>query len=132
MALTKQDILKVKDSVLERVDVPEWNGEVFLRSITASERGQIEAAAASFRESKGKDSSFARTFTVKIVALSLCDESGARLFSDDEVAQLGQKNARVIARLAEQAQRLSGFSKEDLDELEKNSSGAQPEGSPSG
>lgn len=132
MALSKQDIIKVKDSVVERVDVPEWNGEVFLRSITASERGQIEAAAASFRESKGKDASFARTFTVKIVAMSLCDENGARLFSDDEVAHLGQKNARVIARLAERAQHLSGFSKEDLDELEKNSSGAQPEGSPSG
>lgn len=132
MALSKQDIIKVKDSVVERVEVPEWNGEVYLRSITASERGQIEAAAASFRESKGKDASFARTFTVKIVAMSLCDESGARLFNDDEVSQLGQKNARVIARLAERAQHLSGFSKEDLDELEKNSSGAQPEGSPSG
>lgn len=131
MALNKQDILNVKDSVLERVDVPEWKGEVYLRSITASERGQIEAAAAAFRESKGKDASFARTFTVKIVSMSLCDENGARLFDDTEVAKLGQKNAKVIARLAEHAQRLSGFSKDDLDELEKNSLEAQPEGLPS-
>lgn len=131
MVLNKQDILKIKDTVIDRVEVQEWNGEVYLRSITAAERGQIEAAAAAFRETKGKDASFARTFTVKLVAMSLCDESGARLFSDDEVGQLGQKNAKVIARLAEHAQRLSGFSKEDLDELEKNSPKAQLEGSPS-
>lgn len=129
--LSKQSILQVKDAVIERVSVPEWGGDVYIRSITAAERGLIEAAAATYKESKGKDASFARTFTVKMLAMGLCDEEGKRLFSDDEVSQLAQKNAKVVSRLAEVAQRLSGFAKEDLEELERNLSQAQAEGSPS-
>lgn len=40
------------------------------------------------------------------------------------------RNAAVIAKLAETAQRLSGFGKEDLEELEKNSAETPVEGSP--
>jgi hypothetical protein len=127
--LTKQDIIQAKDSVLEKIEVPEWGGSVYMRSITAAERGQIEASAARFRESKGKDEVFARTFTVKIVAMALCDEAGARLFSDEEVSKLAQKNAKVVAKLSEVAQHLSGFAKEDIEQLEKNSPSAQPEDS---
>lgn len=130
MTLSKQSILQAKDMRIERVHVPEWNGEVCLKSITAAERGQIEAAAARFRESRGKDETFARTFTLKIVSMALCDELGNRLFDDGDFAELAKKNAAVIARLAEVAQRLSGFGKEDLEELEKNSAETPVEGSP--
>ena len=130
MTLTKQSILQAKDMRIERVHVPEWGGEVCLKSITAAERGQIEAAAARFRESRGKDETFARTFTLKIVSMALCDENGNRLFDDGDFAELAKKNAAVIAKLAETAQRLSGFGKEDLEELEKNSAETPVEGSP--
>jgi len=126
--MNKQDILQVKDMQIEHVDVPEWGGSVCVRSITAAERGQIEAAAAKFKESKGKDDSFARTFTVKFAALALCDEQGVRLFTDErDIANLAAKNASAVSRIAEVAQRMSGFTKQDLEELEKNSGNAQPE-----
>jgi len=128
--LTKQDILQARDVKIEQVDVPEWNGSVFVRSITAAERGQIEEAAAKFKESKGKDS-FARTFTVKFASLAICDEDGKRLFEDKDIALLQQKNAAAIARIAEAAQRLSGFSKQEMEELEKNSNDAQAADLPS-
>lgn len=128
MILDKQSILQVKDVQIERVEIPEWGGVVCVRSITAAERGQIEAAAAKFKESKGKDESFARTFTVKFAALALCDEQGARLFTDErDIANLAAKNASAVSRIAEVAQRLSGFSKTDIEELEKNSGKAVPE-----
>ncbi len=123
--LSKQGILQAKDQVLERVEVPEWGGAVYVRSITARERGIIEADAAKFRESKGRDASFARTFTVRLASMAICDQAGTRLFSDSEVDELAGKNAAVIARISEVSQRLSGFSKEDVDELEKNSPQAQ-------
>lgn len=131
MTLNKQAILQAKDMRIERVNVPEWGGEVCLKSITAAERGQIEAAAARFRESRGKDETFARTFTLKIVSMALCDENGNRLFDEGDFAELAKKNAAVIARLAETAQRLSGFAKEDLEELEKNSEQTEAGASPS-
>lgn len=129
--LNKQDILQARDVVKEMLEVPEWGGAIYVRSISAAERGLIEEGAAKFKESKGKNDTFARTFTVKMVSMAVCDENGQRLFEDKDIALLQQKNAAVISRIAEVAQRLSGFSKQDLEELEKNSPEAQPEDSPS-
>ena len=129
--LSKQDIVQAQDIVLEKVEVPEWGGAVYVRSISAKERGLIEEGAAKYKEQKGKDGSFARTFTVRLAGLAICDELGVPFFKEGEVELLAQKNAAVVARISEVAQRLSGFSKEDLEELEKNSLEAQPEGSPS-
>ncbi len=128
--LNKQEILQARDQVIERVEVPEWGGSVCVRSISAKERGLIEAAAARFKETKGRDDSFVRSFTVRLAGQTICDESGKRLFSDDEIAQLAEKNAAVVSRIAEVAQRLCGLTKEDLEQLEKNSGKAQPEDSP--
>lgn len=125
--LSKQDILQTNDAVIEKLEIPEWGGCVFVRSITAAERGQIEASAARFKETKGKDESFARTFTLKFAALALCDEKGVRLFNVDEVEQLAKKNAKPISMISEVAQRLSGFDKKDIEELEKNSESVQAE-----
>lgn len=129
--LNKQDILQARDVIKEMLEVPEWGGAIYVRSISAAERGLIEEGAAKFKESKGKNDTFARTFTVKMVSMAVCDENGQRLFEDKDIALLQQKNAAVISRIAEVAQRLSGFSKQDLEELEKNSPEAQPEDSPS-
>lgn len=128
--LNKQDILQAKDVKIEQVDVPEWGGVVYVRSISALERGLIEEAAAKFKESKGKDA-FARTFTVKFASLAICDEDGNRLFDDKDMTLLQAKNAAAVARVAEAAQRLSGFTKQDMEELEKNLKDAQPDDSPS-
>ena len=128
--LNKQDILQARDVKIEKVEVPEWGGTVFVRSLSAAERGLIEEAAAKFKESKGKDS-FARMFTVKFASLTICDEEGNRLFDDKDLAALQQKNAAAVARVAEAAQKLSGFTKEDLEELEKNSKDVPAEGLPS-
>jgi hypothetical protein len=132
-ALTAQDILDMDDVIVEEHPVPEWKNKiVYVRSVSAQERGEIEAAAAQFKESKGKDQTFARDFTVKFAWLTLCDKDGKRLFDKTEdVAKLKQKNAAAIASIAEHGQRLSGFSQKDMEQLEKKSETAQPDGSPS-
>jgi hypothetical protein len=127
--LSKMDIVQCNDRVLELVEVPEWGGSVYVRSMTAAERSRIEGDAAKFKETKGKDSSFAQTFTVRMAGLCVCDEQGNRLFSDSEFDLLRQKNALAVSRVAEVAQRLNGFSKADVEALEKNSETAQPDAS---
>jgi hypothetical protein len=131
--LTAQQILDMEDVIVEEHPVPEWkNGLVYVRSVSAQERGEIEAAAAQFKESKGKDQSFARDFTVKFAWLTLCDSTGKRLFDKiEDVAKLKQKNAAAIASIAEHGQRLSGFSQKDMEQLEKKSETALLDGSPS-
>lgn len=131
--LSAQEILDMDDLVIEAHPVKEWGGRVvYVRSVSAQERGEIEAGAAQYKEAKGKNDSFARDFTVKFAWLTMCDSMGKRLFDKvEDVAKLKQKNAAAIASIAEHGQRLSGFSKEDMEQLEKKSETAQLDGSPS-
>ncbi len=134
--LTAQDILESDDLVIEKVSADEIKkgSIVFVRSITAAQRGEIEASGARFKQKmdRGKEDPFARDFTVRFAWLCLCDEKGNRLFTDiKDVAKLKEKNAAFISRVAEAGQRLSGFSKTDMDTLEKNSGETQQEDSPS-
>lgn len=126
--LTADEIDEIDDIVIEPHPVPEWgeNRGVYVRSVSAEERGKIEADAAMFKESKGRNPTFAQNFTVKMAWLGMCDSHGNRLYGKtSDVARLQKKNAAVIARIAEHVQRLSGFSKEDVETLEKNLNGAQ-------
>jgi len=53
----------------------------------------------------------------KLVAQCCVDEHGHRLFTDDDVETLGTARVDVLNRLFGVAQRLSGVSDEDVDEL---------------
>jgi hypothetical protein len=130
--LTASDIIDIDDVIIEPHPVSQWkNGLVWVRSVSAQERGEIEASAAMYKEGKGKDQTFARDFTVRFAWLTMCDSIGKRLFDKiEDVAKLKQKNAAAIAAIAEHGQRLSGFSKDDMDQLEKKSETAQPGASP--
>lgn len=122
-ALTAAEIDQLEDLVIEKHPVPEW-GEgvgVYVRSISAAERGQVDADAAMFRESGGKNISFAKTFTVKMAWLGICDERGERLYKTaGDLERLQKRNAAAIAGIAVHIQRLSGYTKEDIETLEKN------------
>lgn len=126
--LTADEIDNVEDTIIEVHPVPEW-GEgrgVYVRSISAAERGQIEGDAALFKESKGKDRSFAQNFTIKMAWMGMCNEKGERLYSKPaDIARLRKRNASAIAKIAEHVQRLSGFSEKDVELLEKNLSETQ-------
>lgn len=130
--MTAEEIDEVDDVMIQPHPVPQWgeNRGVYVRSISAEERGRVESDAAMFKESRGKNSSFPQTFTVKMAWLGMCNERGERLYGKlADVTRLQKKNAAAIAGIAEHVQRLSGFSKDDLEELEKNSVEAQPSAS---
>lgn len=134
--LSAEEFLDSSDMVIERVETPEAKpgSFVYVRSLTAAERGKIEENGAKFKEkvARGKDHPFARDFSVTFAFLCMCDANGNRKFDDIKfVEKLRKKNSGMIARIAEAGQRLSGFSKEDMEELEKNSKETQEDDSPS-
>ena len=66
----------------------------------------------------------------KLAARCLVDQpGGSRLFTDSEAVLLGKLPAAVLNRIFEKAQRLSGVSDEDIDELGKSSAAASSEDS---
>jgi hypothetical protein len=114
-ALNKEQILSAQDLKTETVDVPEWGGVVLVRAMTGEERDQYESSVV---EQRGKDTRVnLRNARAKLVALSSVDESGAKLFTQADVAALSKKSASALQRVFDVAMRLSGISSADLDEL---------------
>lgn len=117
--LTRDAILQAEDLPRELVEVPEWGGCVYVRALTGAERDAFEASVV---EQRGKSTKMnLRNIRAKLVALTIVDEEGTRLFSDADVKLLGQKSAAALDKLFEVAQRLSGLKDEDVEELAKNS-----------
>lgn len=116
MALLKRDfILGVSDLKVETVEVPEWGGSVLVRGMTGAERDAFEK---SVLVRKGKDTQVnLSNARAKLVALSVVDESGKRMFTDSDVIVLGTKSASALSRIFNVASRLSGITEEDVEEL---------------
>lgn len=125
--LTREQILQADDLPRELVPVPEWGGEVWVRTLTGTERDTFESETLLFRprgESAPNLDALHQT-RARLCARAVCDERGRRLFSDDDVAALGQKSAAALDRVFEVAARLNRISARDLEELEKNSATAR-------
>jgi hypothetical protein len=114
--LTRDMILAADDLPKELVEVPEWGGSVYVRCLTGTERDAWEASVVEMGKD-GKTKPNMENLRAKLVARTLCDEDGARVFSDGDVAVLGAKSAAAMDRLYAVAARLSKISKEDESEL---------------
>lgn len=125
----RDEILGRDDLPVEVVTVPEWGMDVRVRALSGAERDAYEASC--LKRMGGKADKVEMTFEnirARLVARSVVDEAGARVFTDADVASLGAKNAAALNRLFEVAQRLSGLRGEDFEELLGNS-GSAPAGS---
>ncbi|WP_282703253.1 hypothetical protein [Streptomyces sp. CC219B] len=129
--LGKQQINAAVDRKWEDVDVPEWGGEVRLMSLSATDRGYIEAGSvvANGQTAQVKVESL-KVYREKLVGMAMVDENFERLYSNKEIAAgvLGKKDGGVIERLAAKVQELSGMGRFARQEIEGNS-GAAPSGS---
>jgi hypothetical protein len=67
----------------------------------------------------------------KLVALTLVDASGARLFEVGDVDRLGLKSAGALEKVFVVAQRINGLGGQAEDDALKNSKADLVEGSPS-
>jgi len=113
--LSATDILAQEDRQFEDVFVPEWNGIVRMRSMTGRERDALEASAI---QGRGRDrQANLRNFRARTVAACAIGDDNKLLFDRTQVEALGNKNAAAINRLFDVAQKLSGISREDVDEL---------------
>ena len=116
--LSKAQILAADALPREQVSVPEWGGDVFVRALTASERDAFEQE---LTVQRGKQIEVnMKDVRAKLCSRAICDEAGERLFTDGEIHALGAKSAAVVTRLFEVAQRLSGLTGADVEQLAKN------------
>lgn len=117
MSLSRDDILGADDLPSEEVEVPEWGGTVWVRSMTGLERDVFEA---SLTQGAGDKKVNLKNIRARLVSLTAVDEEGTRLFSDADIAELGAKSAAALDRVFSVAQSLNGLGNEDVEELAEN------------
>lgn len=113
--LSAADILGTDDLLTEVVEVPEWNGKVRVRGLTGTARDHFEEG---LLDQRGKKSEIRlANMRAKLCALTIVDADGRRVFTDGQIEALGGKSAAALSRVFKVAQRLSGLSETDVDEL---------------
>lgn len=120
--LTRDQILAAPDLPYEDVDIPEWGGTVRLRALTGSEVEAISQAAATDQVGTIR----------RALGYCLVDENLVRLFSDEDLDALWEKNASILMKLGLIGLRLSNLDPDSNQELMATFAGAPTGDSTSG
>ncbi len=119
MRLSKEDILKAADRGTEEVEVPEWGGSVLVQGMTGRERDAYEVSLRDQRTGQRRPGALDNV-RAKIIARCVVDDDGKRLFTDADIAALGEKSGAAIDRVFDVAARLSGMSDEDQEKMTRD------------
>jgi hypothetical protein len=123
--LTIDQILAASDMEVERVTVQEWGGEICLRTLMGWERDKLN------QEAQGEN--VLLHFRAKVVARSLCDESGKSMgVTDEQMIALSNKSGKVLDRLFELCCKLSGIGPKDEETVGANEKNGQGQSENSG
>lgn len=107
--LTRDSILAAQDLPVKKVPVPEWDGHVYVRTLTAAERDGFEVACLN-----------GGPIRASLVVRCCVDKEGVRLFADEDATELSGKSCAAIDRIFEKAEELNKISADDVKELEGN------------
>jgi hypothetical protein len=130
MMLDKAAVLAAQDLKTEIVAVPEWGGDVTVRTMTGSDRDAFEASMVTV-DADGKRTPNLINMRAKLVALTMVGEDGKPMFDISEIGHLTGKSAAALDRVFEVAQRLNGMGIGADDAAAKNSKAGLSEGSTS-
>lgn len=124
--LNASAILACEDRPIERMEIPEWGGHIFVQGMSGAEKDAFEQAI--FRATEKGKNPLTRA---RLVAYCAVDKDGKKLFTKEQVAQLAMKSSAVLERIFSRAQELSGIREGDLQAAEENFTDAPSEGSTS-
>ena len=117
--LTKEVLLAAQDLKIETVAVPEWGGEVRVRSMTGAARDAYEQWL--MHQRGGSDGPVSMpNLRARMVALSVVDEAGKLMFDEADIEALGEKSARALDRVYAAATRLNAMGDKEIEALAKN------------
>ena len=107
------------DRKREAVDVSEFWPEVKTVYAAVMDGTSRDSWECSVRDALNTKKDLTALYLVRCLE----DESGVRIFTDEDVTALGSKNWQALDKLYDVAVRLNKTSRQQLDELEKNSGG---------
>lgn len=130
--LSREEINAADDRRWEDVDVPEWGGDVRILGLSGTERDAFQASMVRMGSQGNVQGVVLTDASAKLLAKCIVGADFERLYSDQDVRELGAKNGEVLQRLLKVAQRLSGLGKKAVEDAAGNSAAAQSGASTSG
>lgn len=120
--LTKEQILAAQDCAPVAVETPEWGGTIYVRPMTAAERDRYTIVSARLA-GRGReiDPSEYTDLTLRLLALTICDEEGKLVFSEADIKLLAAKSGEVVDRVFRVAQSVNGIGGKAVAAIAKNS-----------
>lgn len=112
----RDQILTADDLPRERIAVPEWGCDLWVRPLTLAERDQYLSYYAETSEKREPVH-----LSAMLVRLAVVDELGERVFTEADFGAITQKSATVVDRLALRIQDVSGLRSTAKADAEKNS-----------
>ncbi len=127
--LNRNQILEAKDIQTKVIFVPEWQGEIMIKQLSAKEYNDIfmnminiRKMAAKQLSKKNADENLEDTINelaiknqkILIIIKSVVDENMNPLFTEADIELLYQKNTNVINRVIEEIEEFNAVSSEDV------------------
>lgn len=113
--LKREDVLLAEDNKHKDIEVPEWGGTVRVCTMSGFAKDRFEASL------QGKNGGAnLSNIRAKLAAATIVSESGELLFSEKDIAKLGQKSCAALDRVFEAAQELNALGDKDVEDLAKN------------
>jgi len=109
--LNRDQIIAAVEKPAGRLTIEEWGGEIGIRHLTVAE-------VAALRETQSGDDTL--DGIARFAAMLICDESGGRIFQDDDIEALKTRGLDILMRIAEAGRDLNGMTEKAREELRKN------------
>ena len=114
--LSINDILSIEDKQLEKLEIKEWNGCIYIKTMSAKERSELEDLYMRMKSSKSNTGKFRK----EMLRRTVTNSNGALLLSDDALAEhFMTKSSLVIENIFERACELNGFRERDVETIKK-------------
>jgi hypothetical protein len=113
--LSKDQLLALATTSKIHTHTLTTGGEVGIRVMSGTEREAWE------RQAFGDDGKAdLKDFRAKLVAKTVCDASGVRMFSDDDITAVSGLPFPTLRELYDVSAKVNSLTTEDVDELTKN------------
>jgi len=123
VALNRETFLKPIEVPQEKLYVPELEDHIWVKGMTAADRGKFEKTFETPAGTKSKRKM--REIRERLIIACVCNEDGTALFTEDDIEAIGRQPITMIERIVVFAQKLSGFSVDEVEAMAKNSDGTE-------
>lgn len=118
---------------VEKIDIPEWEGYVYLRKWTGAERFKVLKEIKKIGDidniigGNANDIDYEELHNVMLIVVckTLSDSQGVRLYKDDELSLLDNKDPDIIQKLFAEAMKVNGMGEDAVGNAAKNSETSQ-------